>query len=286
MMWPWAHLPFWPAFTLWRLANVAAIGVFIWLWPAPWEWSLLACAWSLPLGGCITNGQDIGFLLMWLAIGIRLLIRGSAVPAGVAWAMCASKFHLFALFPLQAIGGFRRMGYGLAAGGALLLALCTAVQGWGWPRQFLAAATDSRIDPAPNLLFNARGLSHENASLEIAISISVLLAALYVFRTGDLGYGISSVLTGGLLLSHHNTGADPALLIPVALILAFDARSRLTKLLAIFLVSPVAYFLMMTPALADLPRISLLALAWLLAWEVRFTRKQNVELRTTARAKD
>jgi hypothetical protein len=269
LMWPLVQLPFWPAFTLWRLLNVAAIGIFIWLWPAPREWALLACAWSLPLAGCITNGQDIGFLLMWLAIGVRLIKRDAPAKAGLAFAMCAAKFHLFVLLPLLAIGGWRKMLSGLAAGSALLLALCTALQGWGWPGQFLAAATDSRIDPAPNLLFNARGLSHESVPLEIAISLSVVLAALYVFRKGDFWYGISAVLTGGLLLSHHNTGADPALLIPVALTLAVDTRSKFAKLLAIFLVSPPAYFLMMTPSLADVPRISLLALAWLLAWEVR-----------------
>lgn len=269
LMWPLIQLPFWPAFTLWRLLNMAAIGIFVWLWPAPREWTLLACAWSLPLAGCITNGQDTGFLLMWLAIGVRLWKRDGPAKAGLALAMCAAKFHMFVLLPLLAIGGFRKLVYGFTAGGALLLALCTAVQGWGWPSQFLAAVTDSRIDPAPDLLFNARGLSHESVALEIAMSASVVLAALYVFRSGDFWYGISAVLTGGLLLSHHNTGADPALLIPVALILAVDTRSKIAKLLAIFLVSPPAYFLMMTPSLADVPRMILLALAWLLAWEVR-----------------
>src|SRR4051812_21344215 len=46
IMWPWARLPFRTSFMLWRVASALAIGVFIWLWPAPREWSLLACAWS------------------------------------------------------------------------------------------------------------------------------------------------------------------------------------------------------------------------------------------------
>jgi hypothetical protein len=41
---PWTWLPFWTAFALWRLAIVVALAVFVWLWPAPREWSLLACA--------------------------------------------------------------------------------------------------------------------------------------------------------------------------------------------------------------------------------------------------
>ena len=268
-MWPWARLPFWPSFALWRAANVLAIAVFIWLWPAPREWTLLTCAWSLPLGYAITNGQDVGFLLMWLAIGFVLLRRETADSAGLAFSMCAAKFHLFLLFPLQALGGLHRMLLGLLGGGAALLAVCFAVQGAAWPAEFLAAATNSRIDPHPHLLFNIRGLAHGSMAAEVCGSALVGLAALYVFRYGDAGYRLSAALTGGLLLSHHLTISDAALLIPVALILAFHVNAGISRLVAIFLVTPVAYFLIMTPRTADVPRLLLLVLMILLAWEVK-----------------
>jgi hypothetical protein len=274
LMRPWAQLPFWPAFALWRLANVVAVAVFIWLWPAPREWSLLACAWSLPLAYAVTNGQDVGFLLMWLAVAAALLKRDAAFPAGLALAMCAAKFHLFVLLPMLFEVRLRKLCYGFAAGAAVLLALCFAVGGRGWPREFMAAATDSRIDAAPNLLFNARGIAHGSVAVQIAISALVLASAFYVFRRGDLWYRLASALTGGLLLSHHNTISDAALLIPVALILAFHASAGVTKLLAVFLVSPIAYILGRMPQLADIPRLSLLALAVLLAWEVRPVRRE------------
>jgi len=274
LMRPWTRLPFWPSFALWRLANVVAVAVFIWLWPAPREWALLACAWSLPLAYAVTNGQDVGFLLMWLAIAAALLKRDAAFPAGLALAMCAAKFHLFVLLPMLFEVRLRKLSYGLAAGAAVLVALCFAVGGRGWLRDFMAAATDSRIDPAPNLLFNARGIAHGSVALQIAIAALVLASAVYIFRRGDFWYRFAFALVGGLLLSHHNTISDAALLIPVALILAFHASARLTNLLAVFLVSPIGYFLGRTPQLADIPRLSLLVLAVLLAWEVRPSRKE------------
>ena len=269
LMRPWTWIPFWPAFALWRLANVLAVAVFIWLWPVPREWSLLACAWSLPLHATITNGQDVGFLLMWLAVAAVLLNRNAAFPAGLSLAMCAAKFHLFVLLPMLFEARLRKLGYGFVAGAMALLALCFAIGGLGWPREFVAAATDSRIDPTPSLLCNARGIAHGSVALEIAIDALVLGAAVYVFRRGDLWNRFAFVLTGGLLLSRHYTMADAALLIPVALILAFHAHTPVTKALAIFLVSPLAYALGFTPGLAEIPRLALLVLAGLIAWEVR-----------------
>ena len=267
---PWTWLPFWPAFTLWRMLNVAAVAVFIWLWPAPREWSFLACAWSMPLAYSITNGQDVGFLLMWVAVAAAFLCRRGAVfPAGAALALCAAKFHLFVLFPMLFEKRSRRLMYGFAATAAVLLAVCFAAGGRRWPADFLTAATDSRIDPAPQLLFNARGIAHGSVAIQTLIVAFILVAALYVYLRGDIWQRLAFALTGGILLSHHNTISDTALLLPVALTLTFRAGARMTKWIAIFLVSPFAYFMAMTPQLTDIPRLLLLALAGLQAWEVR-----------------
>ena len=66
MVRPLTWISFWKAFLLWRLASVAAVAVFIWLWPAPRHWTMLACAWSIPLAFSITNGQDSAFLIVGL----------------------------------------------------------------------------------------------------------------------------------------------------------------------------------------------------------------------------
>lgn len=285
LMRPWTRVPFWQSFTLWRLTNVVAIGLFVWLWPAPREWSLLACALSLPVNYLITNGQDSGFLLLWIALAMLFERRGLGFAAGLALAMCAAKFHLFLLLPLLVFGQrLYRLGIGLLAGGGALLVACFAVQGRDWPSQFLAAATDRRIDPAPEILFNVRGMAHGSAPIEAILAVAVIAAVIYVCFRGDLRYAFCATLTGGLLLSHHHTASDAVLLLPVALTLAFDERADYSKLVAIFLVSPLAYFMVMGRSLADVPRALLFVLVALLAWEVRNGHGQG--LRAAGRTGD
>ncbi len=274
---PWSRLPFWPAFTLWRIANLAAIGVFIWLCFPCREWSLLACAWSMPIAYGIFNGQDIGFLLMWVAAALALVRRGSPVLAGIALAMCAEKPHLFLLLPLLIFRGrYRKIAYGFIAANLCLLILSFAIQPIDWPNRFFQALKSGQIDPTPASHFNLFGLVHGNGRFEAVLAIGVVLLAFYICRSSDLQFGLAAVLTGSLLVSHHQTPSDAALLIPVALILVFHARPRYSKVIAIFLISPLAYFLLITPDLALLPGLLLLFLMALLAREVRSFRTTAV----------
>ncbi len=268
LMAPWARLPFWPSFWIWRMAILAAACVFIWLWPAPREWSLLALAWSLPFAFGLTNGQDSAFLLLWVALALALWKRGHEFAAGLVLSLCAAKFHLFLLLPLL-LPGRRKMAWGGLLGGALLIAACFAVQGPHWFAQFLGAIGDPSINPDPSMFFNLRGLARGNTIFEILLAIPVVAAAVYVTRRAELVTGLAMVLAAGLLIGHQQTVSDTVLLIPVALTLAVDPRLRYAKVLAVFLVTPVAYFLMMTPGVWQIPRLLLLALVFVLAWEVR-----------------
>jgi glycosyl transferase family 87 len=263
---PWSRISYWPSFWLWRAATVVAALVFIWLWPAPREWSLLACAWSLGLAFAFTNGQDSGFLLMWLALAVALLMRGHDFAAGMALAMCAPKFHLFLLVPLLLIGR-RRMLLGGAATAAALVAIAFLVQGPHWPAQFLGAITDRTINPNPAEFFNLRGTSHGNTLLEVLLAIPIVAAAWYVVRHADMLFGLAAVLAGGLLISHQQTVSDVALLVPVALILAQHPRAGYSKVLAVFLTSPIGYFLIQSPGLWEVPRLLNYAMVMMLAWE-------------------
>lgn len=265
LMRPWAQMPFWTAFNLWRLANLAGVGIFVWLWPGRWQWSLLACAWSLPVAYSLVNGQDVGFLLMWLALAI---CTGGTL-AGLFLSMCAAKFHLFLLLPFS----FKqelRLGAGFTLGLAGLLLVCFVSQGWWWPQQFLAAVTNKRIDPAPEMLFDLRGLAHGNLSLEALLACCVLAAVFYVFRYGDFGYRVCAVIVGGLLLTRHLTFSDLALLIPVTLTLAARPQAKFSRLVALFLISPIGMLAaLLTPLSEELPRLLFAALPCLMAWELR-----------------
>ncbi len=262
LMKPWSLLPFWPAFWLWRAALVISIGVFILLWPAQRRWSLLACAWSLPLHYAVTNGQDDPFLLMWLALAVVLLTKGWEFAAGCALAMCAAKFHLFILLPVLLIY-WRRMLMGWMTASAVIFLSCFAIAGLSWPKQLMAAIGDNVIDRSPATLPNLRGLAHSSVPLEILLAASVLVVALYVIHRGDFRFGLSAVLLGGILLSHHLIEPDAALLIPVALMLAWHPEAHYSKLAAIYLASPLAYFMM-----GWVQALAMLLLLYLMAFEV------------------
>jgi hypothetical protein len=248
--------------------TILAAVVFIWLWPVPREWSLLACAWSLPLGFTVTNGQDSGYLLMWLALALVLLSRGHEFAAGLALAMCAPKFHLFLLAPLLLIGR-RRMTVAMATAGAFLLALSFAVQGPHWPAEFLRAIHDPSVNPDPNRFFNLWGVAHGNTRLELLLALPVVAATWYTVRHADLELGFAAVIAGSFLLCHHETVSDVVLMTPVALLVAFNPLARLTKVLGIFLATPLAYFMIQSPGAREVPRLMLFAMVLLLAWEVR-----------------
>jgi hypothetical protein len=234
---PWSWLPFWPAFWLWRAALVIATGIFIWLWPAPRTWSLVICAWSLPLAYGFNNGQDVAFLLMWLALAVALFRKGWEFAAGCALAMCAAKFHLFLLLPLLLLHR-RRLILGWMVNSLTLALISFAAAGMAWTSHYLAAIRYN-IDPNPAMLPNLRGIAHFNFPLEVILTIGVLAAAGYVIRFGDFEYGLSAVIVGGLLLSFHLTPSDMALLIPVALSLAGHDRAKFSRIAAVCLASPI-----------------------------------------------
>jgi hypothetical protein len=267
LMAPWTRLPLWPAFLLWRLAAVAVTLIFVWLWPAPRAWSLLACAWSLPLAFDITIGQDSAFLLLWFALAGTLFARRNDFAAGLILSMCTVKFHLFLLLPLLLLRR-RRAVWGAIVGGGFLLCVCFAVQGPHWIGQFLGAIRSPSINPNPSEFFNLWGIAHGNTVIEILLAIPVIGAVVYISRRADLQLTMAAILAGGILLSHHVTASDLVLLIPVALTVASQPSLRYVKPIAIFLVTPPAYFLAKLPGLWDAPRLMLLAMVLLLAWEV------------------
>jgi len=269
LMRPWTWMPFWRSFVLWRAANVAAIGIFVWMWPGRREWTLLACAWSVPLAHGIIVGQDTGFVLMWVGIAAALMNGGRAqTGAGLSLSMCAAKFHLFVLVPLVFRSGGRRMALGFAAGAGLLLAVSFAVQGAHWPGQFLAAIQDAPIDPAPEMLFNLRGVARGHVALEAALAVMEMGAVVYICQRADFSFSLAATIVGGILISRHQTFADLALFIPVASIVARHESARFSKAVAVFLVTPVAGVLsLLFPGTVEFPRLLGCALPFLMAWE-------------------
>jgi hypothetical protein len=90
----------------------------------------------------------------------------------------------------------------------------------------------------------------------------VVAAVWIVCRRASFELGLAAVIAGGLLVSHHHSGSDWALLIPVALILGRES-SAFAAALAIMLITPLVP-LLKQPAIAV---ITLLILVYALAYE-------------------
>ena len=122
LLWPLGKLPYKESYFVWQALSIGALVAFILLWRIPdRKAAVLACCWSLPLILAIAHGQDLTFLLLLLAVSLRIY-RTRPFVAGFVLSLCAIKFHLFLLLPLLIIGQKRwRMLGGLAAGGAALM---------------------------------------------------------------------------------------------------------------------------------------------------------------------
>ena len=134
---PLAALPYRRALLVWQAVNLAALAGFVWLW-SPSALSAVMCCWFFPIWINFAVGQDMPLILLALAVGASLLRRNAVLAAGLVLSLCAAKLQLFVLLPLL-IPAHRlwRLGLGLAAGGAILLAVSRAAagsRGAGWRR--------------------------------------------------------------------------------------------------------------------------------------------------------
>jgi Glycosyltransferase family 87 len=246
MFWPLGRLPYDTAHLVWTLLRVAAVAGFLLLWDRPSRRdAVMFTALSLPLGISLFNGQDTPFLLLWIALALHWQGKGRPFLAGLAFSLCAAKFHLFVLLPLLLCGQRRwRMTAGLATGAATLLAVSFAVAGAAWPVEYFATLTDGRIHPGvdnmPNLHGMFAGLPH-GALLELLAGTAVVAGAWHVVRRSSFEVGLAAVLTGGVLLSYHAYRADCTVLLPAALLVLAASPSHAARILGTLLLTPLVY---------------------------------------------
>jgi Glycosyltransferase family 87 len=274
LMEPLAQLPFLTALWIWRLAGVAAIGVFLWLWPGDRLAAAAGCAWYLPLAGNFTVGQDVALVLALVAGAYWCCKTGRPFWAGILLGLCAIKFHLFLLLPLLL---WHRKLWRTALGGAsvvlALVAVSFAVYGPGWWPRYLAALSDARMNPYPYNMVNLVGLFHYHA---VWLAAAVVVAGLcwYAIARGTLELGLAAMLAGGVLIAPHNTVCDGVLFLPLLLMAcrassaaptaAAEAGQPVARALGVFALAPIYAFL---PS-GVLQVVVMALLAWA-AWEAR-----------------
>ena len=273
LIWPLSRLPYHSAHLLWNLVLAASLVGFIALWRPPdfWQTLLFTCM-CFPAFAAFINGQDVPVILLWLAVSMKLQARQKPFAAGVVFSLCAIKFQLFVLTPVLLVAqGSWRFTRGLLTGGAVLAAVSFLAAGWSWPQRMYETATTAEFSPNPGLMPNLHGvLSYHPFSswLELAVSLSVVVAVWVVARRMSFPYALACSLAGGLLISYHAYLPDYALLLPACLTVFVTTEMLLLRGLALFLLLPPAHLLASVGYPTSLPVVAaILLLVYLMAYE-------------------
>lgn len=258
--WPSYPAAYWTFLAL----NAAGLAWFCWRFFAPHPAYALLVACFPPLYVALLGGNDLGLVLALLGAAILLLEDGRDFAAGLLLSLCAVKFHLFTLLPpVLWILGRRRAVAGGLAGGAALLALSFAAQGWDWPLRYLALLRDPLIHPQVQAMPNLHGLlSALPPAATVAASLAAAAAVLWIAarRRGEWRFALASALLGGLLVSWHCYFQDAVLLLPVLALLLGRPLAATVKLpLALAFLPPVFWMLAADPPWNGLPALLLCA---------------------------
>jgi hypothetical protein len=272
LLWPLGRLPYRLAYGIWQALSISALAAFAVLWSPPGRGlTVLFTLLSLPAFAGLMNGQDLSFVLLWLALAVRWQRQGRSFAAGLILALCAAKFHLFLLLPLLILGRREwRLGAGLLTGGVVLAALSFAVAGLGWPGDYYCVLTDPLIHPQAGNMPNLHGLFSfwpARGGWEWPAAVVTAGAVWVVTRGADFDSALAATLAGGLLVSYHAYLPDCSVLLPACLIALSAAPWAGLRLLALVLLTPVAYLLLLqkSAVAAALPAL-VLALVLLMAY--------------------
>jgi len=241
-----------PARFLWLAISVAALIGFASLWPGVNRRIMLAAlAWSIPAGYLLVLGQDTPVWLVSFAAGLLLLERGKPRLAGVAFALCLSKYHLGLAIPVFLVA--QRRWQTLAAGGATvaaLLAACFPIEGLAWPLRYWEIVRRPIFSVADGRMPNLRGIAYwlpVSGAIEAAAAAGLLILLWRVCRgTGEIGVAGAAAAACGLLLGHHGYANDCALLMPLAVVMASKPGPVWIRGWATLLLTPVVTWLLIS----------------------------------------
>lgn len=244
---PMARLPYRTASFVWEGVCIVFGAAFVCLWPGRNRGVVAAAfCWSLPVAMAVAEGQDLTFVLLALAASAFLLRRRRPVAGGFAASLCLAKFHLFLLVPVW-ICARRRWGFarGLLAGCAALGALCFIAGGWQWPLKYLALIRAPGNNPYSEVMPNLHSMLAGMPAAELAGAVILAVAVWMVSRRCN-ECGLAAALAGGILVAPHAYMADGVLAVPAALLVLKRAEMTPIRALAVFLLTPAPWVLVMT----------------------------------------
>ena len=125
-----------------------------------------------------------------------------------------------------------------------LIAISFLVEGWNWPRDYLASVFNPLVSPGLASMPNVHGLISNFQGpqvLEYILSFFVIGMVWQVIRNRSFGVAAAVTLVGSLLLSQHAYLIDCAILIPALLTLIRRNNGRLVRYCALLLLLPLPY---------------------------------------------
>jgi hypothetical protein len=222
--WPLGRLAYPTANMLWQTVNLAAVGLLVWLSLAPRSFAAIFYCWYLPIWFSFVAGQDMPILLLLVALANRLLLARHDVKAGLVYALCSIKFHLFLLLPVLVLA--RRMwhlGVGLASGGTALVVASFLVGGPRWPVEYgELVLLNERSQASQSFMPNLVGLFYDVAGSRgwiAGFALATVIAVWRLARRSKLEHALAAFLAGSLLVTPHSFYYDLSLFVPILLLL-------------------------------------------------------------------
>jgi len=270
VVWLWkplAALPYLSAMIVWRVLGVLALLAAIFVFPAPRQLVAIAVAVSIPAMHALLFGQDVPFLLLFIAVSLALVRAKKDGWAGLVLSLCGSKFHFLILSPI-AILIHRRFRFmtGLLLGLLIEILISFVVQGHRWPIDFWRVLTMANMNTHPGVMPDLLGLfAGTRFAVPLTILSDVIVLGLLVIicrRQKNFQLALTMSILCALLVTTHSYAHDCLVVLPALLLLSADVRYRAW---AGFLILPPIYLLVgawkpiIGPAAFVVPMLALLA---------------------------
>jgi glycosyl transferase family 87 len=282
---PLAWFPYLTAWTLFSILSISSLAAFVVLATRYCQELPLFVTLSIPLLTVLVNGQDTGFILLLAFAATSLASRRWDIAAGLLFALCAIKPHLFFLIPfaLVRLRRWRALAGGLA-GGAVLFLLGVYAEGLDWIQRWLHQLNNPVMTPESYGLVNLRDTAKLIAAdhwIWVAVPVALLAIGLYaaiLMRTDDIRLLIAAALPTALLVQFHVGAHDYLLLLLTFALVVPTARTKALRVVATLAVLPPVYLAAMMGAPWNLFLFaSIFALLGTVTREVWLTASRPIE---------
>jgi hypothetical protein len=219
LLWPLSQLPYRVAYYCWQLIALGSIAAFIWVCSVKKLPTAILCCWFAAIPYSFVNGQDVPFLLLYLAGSTYLLRKNLPFAAGLVLSLCLAKFHLILFLPIALLAARRwKLFSGFVTGGLAMLIVSFAVAGWTWPvewyRVIKTPTVNQNLDESViNLM--ARYCHGPLFAVAVAALMIVLAVAVVYASRFDYSLGMGVALLAGVVSAFHVYRYDYILLLPL-----------------------------------------------------------------------